>query len=141
MSLFACSLAPFVSEALFNRNLDYPLWLGIIAALAIGNLIGLIFPVITAHAVNVHKGHNLFNAGGVSAGFLAFLLFTVYKTLLLRPLGLEQAYTLNSILSEGFPLFFFHPVRCDLYCGNPGRFSFERQEFRRLPQPPAAQRF
>lgn len=105
MSLFACSLAPFVSEALFNRNLDYPLWLGIIAALAIGNLIGLIFPVITAHAVNVHKGHNLFNAG-VSAGFLAFLLFTVYKTLLLRPLGLEQAYTLNSILSEGFPLFF-----------------------------------
>lgn len=105
MSLFACSLAPFVSEALFNRNLDYSTGIGIAAALIIGCFIGLVFPAITAHTVNIHKGHNLFNAG-VSAGFLAFLLFTIYKTLLLRPLGLEGEYALNSILSEGYPAFF-----------------------------------
>lgn len=105
MALFACSLAPFVSEALFNRHLSYPFWVGIVAALGVGVLIGIVFPAVTAHAANTHKGHNLFNAG-VSAGFLAFLLFTMYRTLLLAPLGLDEEYQLNSVLSAGFPLFF-----------------------------------
>lgn len=105
MSLFACSLAPFISEAIFNRHLDYSTGIGILIALLIGIAIGLIFPPLTAHTVSTHKGHDLFNAG-VSAGFLAFLFFTIYKTLALKPMGLEAEYALNSILSEGFPLFF-----------------------------------
>lgn len=105
MSLFACSLAPFISEALFNRNLDYSLPVGILIAVLMGVAIGLIFPPLTAHTVSLHKGHDLFNAG-VSAGFLAFLFFTIYKTVVLKPMGLEEQYALNGILSEGFPLFF-----------------------------------
>ena len=104
-ALLACALAPLISEVLFNRYLVYPLWLGISAATLLGVIIGLVFPAITAQAVKFHKGHNLFNAG-VSAGFFAFLLFSVYRTLLLRPLGLDRQYSLNSVLSEGFPLFF-----------------------------------
>ena len=105
MSLFACSLAPIISEAIFNRHLDYSLSLGILLAVFAGIVIGLVFPPLTAHTVSLHKGHDLFNAG-VSAGFLAFALFTIYKTLALRPMGLEDQYGLNAILSEGYPLFF-----------------------------------
>lgn len=105
LSLFACSLAPIISEALFNRHLDYPLSIGIPVAIFLGIAIGFIFPPLTAHTVSLHKGHNLFNAG-VSAGFLAFLFFAIYKTVLLKPRGLEAEYALNSVLSAGFPHFF-----------------------------------
>lgn len=105
MSLFACSLAPFISEAIFNRHLGYSTPVGVLGALLVGLAIGLIFPPLTAHTVSLHKGHDLFNAG-VSAGFLAIVGFTVYKTLILKPRGLEEKYALNSILSDGFPTFF-----------------------------------
>lgn len=105
MSLFACSLSPIISESLFNRNVEYPLALGVVIALFIGILIGVAFPAVTAHAATMHKGHNLFNAG-LSAGFLAFLFFAIYKILVLRPMDLESEYALNGILSNGFPIFF-----------------------------------
>ena len=105
LSLFACSLSPVVSEALFPRYHHYPLAAGILIALLLGSLIGILFPPLAAHTAGMHKGYNLFNAG-LSAGFLAFALFAVYKTFFLRPLGLEGDYSLNCILSQGFPLFF-----------------------------------
>jgi hypothetical protein len=105
MSLFACSLAPIISEAVFNRNLEYPLPIGILIAILAGIIIGMVFPPVTAHAATMHKGHNLFNAG-LSAGFLAFLFFAIYKTLVLKPMGIEGEYALNAILSDGFPVFF-----------------------------------
>ena len=105
MSLFACSLAPFISEAVFNRHLGYSTPIGILGALVVGLAIGLIFPPLTAHTVSLHKGHDLFNAG-VSAGFLAIAGFTVYKTLILNPRGLEGKYALNNILSGGYTAFF-----------------------------------
>lgn len=105
MALFACSLAPVISEAVFNRHLDYPVALGALIAVLLGILIGMIFPAVTAHAATMHKGHNLFNAG-LSAGFLAFLFFAAYKTLVLKPMELEGKYALNAILSKGFPAFF-----------------------------------
>lgn len=111
MSLFACSLAPFISEAIFNRYLGYSTLVGILGALLVGLAIGLIFPPLTAHAVSLHKGHNLFNAG-VSAGFLAFVGFVVYKALILKPRVLEEKYALNSILSDGFPTFFLIFLGC-----------------------------
>ncbi len=105
MALFACSLAPVISEALFNRNLSYSMPLGIFLAVALGVVIGMVFPVLCGHTATMHKGHNLFNAG-LSAGFLGFLLFALYKTLILKPAGLEGEYALNGILSQGFPGFF-----------------------------------
>lgn len=104
-AFFACSLAPFVSEALFNRYLDYSLFWGIPLALFLGFLIGFVFPLLIKHVLVFHKEHNLFNAG-LAAGFLGFILFNLYRSLVLRPLGLEASYELNSILSAGYPLFF-----------------------------------
>jgi len=105
MSLFACSLAPLVSEALFPRYHDYSLLAGIPLALLIGLLVGFVFPPFAAHTAGMHKGHSLFNAG-LTAGLFGLILFAVYKTLVLAPLDLVSGYQLNSILSPGYPLFF-----------------------------------
>ncbi|NLA96296.1 MAG: DUF1576 domain-containing protein [Clostridiaceae bacterium] len=105
LSLFACSLAPLVSEALFPRYYDYSLLIGIPLALLLGLLIGVIFPLFAAHTAGMHKGHSLFNAG-LTAGLLGLALFALYKTLVLAPLGVVSDYQLNSILSTGYPLFF-----------------------------------
>ena len=105
LSLFACALAPVISEALFPRYHQYPVALGILIALVLALLTGLLFPSLTSHAATIHKGYSLFNAG-LSAGFLALIFFALYRTLILRPSGLEADYQLNSILSPGYPLFF-----------------------------------
>ena len=104
-SLFACAVAPFISELIFSYYIDIPFYFSIPIAVAVGIVIGTVFVPLLAHCVSMHKGHVLFNAG-VAAGFMEFLVFAIYRTTVLQPLGVDGDYKLNSISSPGFPLFF-----------------------------------
>ena len=104
-ALFGCALAPFVSEMLFPTGQHIPLALGIALAFAVGVFIGFVMPPLSTAVFQTHKGHNLYNAG-LAAGLLGFAMFSIYRTLVLNPLGLEEAFTLNAVHSAGFPVFF-----------------------------------
>lgn len=103
-ALLSAALAPVISEVLFSYYIKIPLYFSIPLAFAISILLACLFVPMLAHAVNLHKGHIIFNAG-VAAGFIAFLLFSTYRTLVLLPLGADAEYKLNAISSPGFPLF------------------------------------
>lgn len=104
-ALFATALAPFVSEMLFSPYIELPLWAGISLGVLLGVLVGLVLPPLSIHAFAMHKGYNLYNVG-LSAGILGTVLFSCYRTLVLKPLGVEANLALNAIVSDGFPLFF-----------------------------------
>ena len=104
-SFFGCAVAPVISEVLFSYYVDTPLYFAIPMAVLVGTVIGCVFVPMLTHCVNIHKGNLLFNAG-VAAGFLAFLSFGIYRTLVLQPLGVDADYKLNGVSSPGFPMFF-----------------------------------
>lgn len=102
MSLFACALAPAVSELAFGAD-TLPIPVKLISAVVVGLLIGFIFPAVASHTAGMHKGFNLFNAG-LAAGLIGIIISCAYKTLILAPEGVE--YALNSVLSDGYKGFF-----------------------------------
>ena len=104
-AFFACAVSPFISELLFSYYVDIPLYFSAPLVIVTGIIIGSVFVPLLTHCVPLHKGHVLFNAG-VAAGFLEFLIFAIYRTTVLKPLGVDGDYKLNSISSPGFPLFF-----------------------------------
>jgi len=105
IALFACATAPTISEMLFSNYVKTPLYLSIPIAIIVGIAIAAVFVPLLAHCSATHKGYVLFNAG-VTAGFVCFVAFTIYRTTVLQPLGVDGDYKLNSVSSPGFPLFF-----------------------------------
>lgn len=105
LALFTCSLSPLTSEALFPRYHDYSLLIGIPLALLLGLLVSFVFDAFMKHTAGMHKGYSLFNAG-LTAGLLGLILFAIYRSMVLIPLGLEGDYSLMGVLSSGYPLFF-----------------------------------
>ena len=101
---FGSALAPIVSEMIFPRLFSITPQLGIPLSIVVGALLGFLIPSVSALTATMHKGFNLFNVG-LSGGFLGFAFFAIYKTFVLGPLGLADDFRLNSILSEGFPVF------------------------------------
>ena len=83
-AMFSCALAPLVSEVLWrypDAEVHGITLLGVALALLIGIVTGLTMPSLCAHAQNLHKGYDLYNAGP-AAGFLCFTLFAImYKSL------------------------------------------------------------
>ena len=104
-SLFACAVAPFISELLFSYYIDIPLHFSVPIVIAAGIIISAVFVPLLALCATMHKGHVLFNAG-VAAGFMEFLIFAIYRTTVLQPFGTDGDYKLNSVSSPGFPQFF-----------------------------------
>lgn len=105
-AMFSTALAPLVSEVLWrypNTEVHGITFLGIVLALVIGVVVGVTMPALCAHAVNFHKGFDLYNAGP-AAGFLCFMIYVVmYKTL-----GIE-APAIAATLGEG------HNVFCNVF--------------------------
>ena len=101
-AMFSTALAPLVSEVLWrypNTEVHGITFLGIVLALVIGVVVGMTMPALCAHAMNFHKGFNLYNAGP-AAGFLCFMIYVVmYKTL-----GIE-APAIAATLGEGHKAF------------------------------------
>ena len=101
LAMFSTALAPFASELMFR----YPAaettgfsWLGLLGAVILGIVVGLVMPALCAHAPNFHKGYDLYNAGP-AAGFLAFLIFCI----LYKSPGVPQPE--NTKLGDGYQLF------------------------------------
>lgn len=84
MAMFCTALAPLVSEVLFRypgTEIHAITWQGVLLALLIGVVTGVVMPPLCAHSPNFHKGFDLYNAGP-AAGFLCFMIFAImYKTL------------------------------------------------------------
>ena len=100
-AMFCCALAPLISEMLWR----YPATevhgitvLGVALALLVGIVTGVTMPALCAHAQNLHKGYDLYNAGP-AAGFLCFTLFAI----LYKALGVT-APVIEGTLGEGSPV-------------------------------------
>ncbi|MDY4954586.1 MAG: DUF1576 domain-containing protein [Candidatus Onthomonas sp.] len=111
-ALFSTGLAPLITDLLFR----YPgeSWhgftiSGILLALMVSCLIGVMLPAGYAHSLVMHKGYNLYSAAipiGVIAFFLRSLLFQVLGGHLAstEEVGLQESYQL---LCNGFCLTVF----------------------------------
>lgn len=111
-ALFSTGLAPLITDLLFR----YPgeSWhgftiSGILLALLVSCLIGVMLPAGCAHSLVMHKGYNLYSAAipiGVIAFFLRSLLFQVLGGHLAstEEVGLQESYQL---LCNGFCLTVF----------------------------------
>ena len=105
MSLFACALAPAVSEFIFGACNPWGAGAGIVIGIVAGLLIGFIFAPVASHTATMHKGFDLFNAG-LTAGLIGIIVFMVYKQLILVPAGTAADYAANSVAGESRQLFF-----------------------------------
>ena len=105
MGLFACALAPAVSELMFGQCNPWSPAVGILAGVLTGIFIGFVFAPLAGHVAGMHKGYNLYNAG-LTAGLLGILLGGMYKTLVLSPAGTLADYAVNAVKGEPHPLFF-----------------------------------
>ena len=121
--LFSTGLAPLITEMLFR----YPgeAWhgftaLGFVLALAVGVVIGFIFPAVLPHSPKMHKGYDLYNAAvpiGLTAFFLRALLYKVFTPAppASEGVGLADSFELVSFLFCG--VVFGLAILCGLLLG------------------------
>ena len=105
MGLFACALAPAVSEMMFGSCNPWSQVVGILIGVVLGLVIGFVFAPLAGHVANMHKGFNLYNAG-LTAGLLGILLGGMYKQLVLTPAGTLADYAVNAVKGGSHQMFF-----------------------------------
>lgn len=76
IGLFSTCLAPFVSQ--LAHSLPFSPIPSLMAATAIGILLGFVIPPFAAHTATVHFGYDLFNVG-FAAGFVALIAVAFLK--------------------------------------------------------------
>lgn len=81
-AIFACALAPVVSEVLYSSTLHWTQSLPL--ALVTGLAVGFCLPPVAAQLFKVHQGYNLYNMG-FAAGVLGTVLVAVYASFGLVP--------------------------------------------------------
>ncbi len=75
-ALFATSLAPFVTDIVYN--LPFPYHVNLVFAITLGLFIGYILPPLSMHTTSMHMGYCLTNVGFAS-GMLATVIYSVLK--------------------------------------------------------------
>ena len=101
LAMFSTAVAPFAGELIWRYpGLDAHgfSFFGLLGALILGIVTGLVMPSLCAHAPNFHKGYDLYNAGP-AAGLLAFF----YCCVLYRSPGIELPS--NTDLGDGHRIF------------------------------------
>ena len=76
-ALFGACLGPLVTELMYKLPFSFEIKLFL--TVVIGILIGMMLPPLSAHAVTMHMGYNLFNVG-FSSGILAFVLVCIMRS-------------------------------------------------------------
>ena len=108
--LFSTGIAPLISELLFRYpgteyiGFNLP---GLLAALAVGFVIGFFLPAGLAHSPKVHKGFDLYSAA-LPIGMTAFLL----NATLFNTMGLD----VNALTTAGDMAVTARPV-VNIFCG------------------------
>lgn len=103
VALFACSLTPIVTMIAFSsRHGTLALPFRLTIAVLLGTFAGFMVPIISKHTPNIHKGMNIYNVG-LSGGLIAWMFFTLYRSLILAPMGIANDSIVQGILSTGFP--------------------------------------
>ncbi|MBQ6368066.1 MAG: DUF1576 domain-containing protein [Erysipelotrichaceae bacterium] len=77
-SMFSTCMAPFVSYIFLK--VQGPVFLRLLAAFAVGCLLGFLAADILSYAFSIHKGYNLFNMG-FAAGICCTLIATLFRFL------------------------------------------------------------
>jgi len=77
-AMISTTVAPIVSEVAFLG--EQISWLRIIAAYALGILVGFIFPVVAEYVKRLHSNFCLYN-GGIAGGFIATMFAGLFKSL------------------------------------------------------------
>lgn len=77
IAMFGTSLAPLVTQVMFNTTL--PRLLSIILGIIIGLGVGFILPPLAAYLMRVHQGFNLYNIG-FTAGIIGTIIISVFKS-------------------------------------------------------------
>lgn len=98
-ALFAGALSACVSELAFSPSLNLPLYISVPLGVAVGVGLGFIIVPLAAHTQRMHKGYNLYNMG-LAAGLAALLLYSIYRTCVLGPLGITEPATLNTMILD-----------------------------------------
>lgn len=86
VSLFGSALGPLVSFIAFGMG--YPLWISIPASIAVGVIIGFVFPPLATQFLGFHQGYSLYNVG-----FTAGIIGMVF-TAMINMMGFEVERTL-----------------------------------------------
>lgn len=77
VAVFATSLSPFVSEAIFRNPFFEGFLVGrILMGLLLGIVAGFLMAILCQHSPNLHRGYTLYNAAAV-AGFIGIMLFSI----------------------------------------------------------------
>ena len=105
MGLFACSLAPAVSEMMFGSCNPWSPAVGVLVGTVVGLFIGFVFAPLAGHVATMHKGYNLYNAG-LTAGLLGILLGGMYRQLVLALAGTLADYAASAVKGEPHQMFF-----------------------------------
>jgi hypothetical protein len=77
IAMFGTSLAPLVTQVMFNTGL--PKILSISLGIVIGLGVGFILPPLSAYLMRVHQGFNLYNIG-FTAGVIGTITISVFKS-------------------------------------------------------------
>jgi hypothetical protein len=77
IAMFGTSLAPLVTQVMFNTTL--PRVLSIILGIIIGLGVGFVLPPLAAYLMRVHQGFNLYNIG-FTAGIIGTIIISVFKS-------------------------------------------------------------
>jgi hypothetical protein len=77
IAMFGTSLAPLVTQVMFNTTL--PRVLSIILGVIIGLGVGFVLPPLAAYLMRVHQGFNLYNIG-FTAGIIGTIIISVFKS-------------------------------------------------------------
>jgi hypothetical protein len=77
IAMFGTSLAPLVTQVMFNTGL--PKILSISLGMVIGLGVGFILPPLSAYLMRVHQGFNLYNIG-FTAGVIGTITISVFKS-------------------------------------------------------------
>ncbi len=97
VALLSATLSPVVSGVAFSGFFSPPA--GLLAGIALGFLVGIIFPVVSAATLRVHEGYALYNMG-LAGGLIAMFLMSAFESIGLKMTSeLHWSYGNNTLLA------------------------------------------
>lgn len=115
-ALFGTALAPLISQVAFGFDFGLPFILHFLIANILGVIAGFFVAPLAAHAVNFHKGLNLYNIG-FTCGLLATTFMAVFRAFgFNHELKNVLVTDLNLVLTVYLTILFLSMLILGIYC-------------------------